>query len=185
MRLVLGLSILGLCLLATYRSISGAVIITDTLPLPTTAAPAVSQLQPAIEVPLTIDGAKTPHLISDDLAYTHFVLAVAVRSNPTTEEVERSERELSQIGLRANDLALLRSATAGVRDALDRIQAERTREGGGGEPGRSSEALKAEERTVLADALGRVQRALNGNAQDVLNTYIHEHVKRNITVHEM
>jgi hypothetical protein len=52
---------------------------------------------------IVVDGSKTPDQIPDDLAYRHFILAVAEHQSPTKDAVERREARLSPIGFSKQD----------------------------------------------------------------------------------
>lgn len=45
-------------------------------------------------LPLAIDGAKNPELISDEIAYAHFLSVVAIKSSPSPVETARETLRL-------------------------------------------------------------------------------------------
>lgn len=141
--------------------------------------------QASMVVPLVVDGAKTPQLVPDDLAYYHFILAVATPSNPSIEQVSRRTRELSHARLSQSDAAALVSALTGVSEELDRISIGRQQHNTTPERNDSLEVLKLREAQVLEAARARVQTSLTASGLARLESHIQEHVKRNIVIYEM
>lgn len=67
---------------------------------------------------VVVDGARTPDLIPDDLAYRHFILSIAERRNPSQAESRRREIRLKEIRLPGPDQDLLIAAVQGLREEL-------------------------------------------------------------------
>lgn len=59
--------------------------------------------QHVAQLPILVDGKKTPELIPDELAYTHFILTVAEHTSPTPEEVRRRDSRVLPIRLSKQD----------------------------------------------------------------------------------
>jgi hypothetical protein len=53
------------------------------------------QSQPAIQLPVAVDGSVTPGQIPDNLAYQHFFAAIAAHPFPSQQEAARQSAQLS------------------------------------------------------------------------------------------
>jgi hypothetical protein len=114
--------------LVSRSSVAGSPAHSDACPGPITletGAPETSYLQhpqPAYP-PGTIDGAKDPELIPDDVAYRLLFLAVAEPDHPTPEQSARARAKLRAAQLSEDDLKNIILAIASdykrARDALD------------------------------------------------------------------
>ena len=138
-------------------------------------------------LPIAADGAKNPELISDDLAYRHFIMAVAISERATERQIARRNAMLSLIGLEnADRLAMLKSV-ATVRASLDRITESRRRI-----PVKdmisvsvraSLAALKTEEDGIFRDARNRMAFSLSHDGSQRLDQHIQSRVKRRIVIY--
>jgi hypothetical protein len=81
------------------------------------AAGAAPQAQPAYP-PGTIDGAKNPELIPDDVAYKMLFLSLMEPENPSDAQKARQEAKLRMIGLSDNDKAGFLAKLGDFRDRL-------------------------------------------------------------------
>ncbi len=82
---------------------------------------------PNPDPPGTIDGAKNPELIPDEVAYRMIVLAVAEPADATDEQEERARAKLNAIGFSDDDAAAFLTLLAEFQTqakALDRQVAE-------------------------------------------------------------
>jgi hypothetical protein len=130
-------------------------------------------------LPLAVDGAKTPHLVPDRLAFHHLIVATAVASTPAPGELARREFMLSQAGLSSQDRNVFAIALTSVKDRLNEIEAERRSPRAA--PG-SSDQLRARQNRLLDDAHARIRAALNADALNRLDHYVNTHVKSRIRI---
>ncbi len=136
-------------------------------------------------VPL-VDGSKTPDQIPDDLAYRHFILAIAEHQNPSQHEYKRRDTRLDPIGFSKQDHDSCIFALAGLREELDAIEADRKTiqvTAAPGDPGVQSRltALKSQEGSAIAKVRSAL-RGLSAAGQALLENYIKVHVKTHIVI---
>lgn len=142
-------------------------------------------LAPRTLVPLAVDGAKTPELVPDDIAYYHFIMSAATTSNPSAEEVARRGRAIDRILLSQADSAALIGALAGVREELDRISISRRQLLGSADDESALQALKTRESSTLDAARTRLTTVLSVSGLAKLDLFIQQSVKRQIVIYEM
>lgn len=141
---------------------------------------------PAMQLPLTVDGAVTPELISDDLAFHHFLMAIAVADNATPDSpaVLRRDTLLARAGLVGTDRQSVANATSGLREELDQIalQQQQIRSS---TPNADAVALglKTAQDTALRTARERVMAALGSDSMSRLNSHIRLHTKKHIRIY--
>lgn len=102
-------------------------VVTGTPPQDPTATAQPQAPVGSPDPPGTIDGAKNPELIPDEVALRMIVLAVAEPANATEEQKERARAKLNPIGLNEEDVAAFLNLLAEFRtqaDALDKQVAE-------------------------------------------------------------
>jgi hypothetical protein len=103
------------------------VVVTGAPPQGPTATTGAQARIPKPDPPGTIDGAKNPELIPDEVAYRMIVLAVAEPPGASAEAKERARAKLNPIGLSEDDAAAFLGLLAEFRnqvDALDRQAAD-------------------------------------------------------------
>lgn len=130
-----------------------------------------------------VDGSSTPEQIPDDLAYQHFILAVAEHRNASKEAVTRRELRLKRVGLSLDDQARFVSALDGLREELDSIEQARSElaTNSGSQSELAYKALKSREAAAIAKArAGLAHVTADGRAR--LNDHIRTHVKKHITI---
>jgi hypothetical protein len=157
--------------------------LTITVAIATVATLSAQALQPQHTLSVIVDGSKTPDRIPDDLAYHHFVLAVAERQNPSKEEFTRRELRLRPVGLSKNDQDLCISALAGLREELDAV--ETARRAVIADAGATNDSALASLKARQDAAVAKVRAALRNmsvEGQSLLDGYIKTHVKRHITI---
>ncbi len=138
---------------------------------------------PQHNLSIVVDGSKTPELIPDDLAYRHFILAIAEPRSPTVEETKRRETRLIPIGLSASDYDLCISALAGLREKLDMIEAGRREALADTTEHRDSTLLTLKGQENMAITAVRVAlRRLSPDGQSRLDGYIRARVKQRIVL---
>lgn len=135
------------------------------------------------ELSVVVDGSKTPDRIPDDLAYRHFILAIAEHQNPTQSELTRREMRLAPIDLSKNDHDVCISALTGLRERLDAIEAARAAAFANNTTTRDSAltSLKAQEDAAIA-GVRLALRGMSSDGQSRLDGYIKTHVKRCIRI---
>jgi tRNA-binding EMAP/Myf-like protein len=82
--------------------------------------PADTQADPA-DPPGTIDGAKNPEMIPDDVALRMIVLAVAEPTNASEEQKQRARAKIASIGLSDEDAAAFLALLAQFQDEVDAV----------------------------------------------------------------
>jgi hypothetical protein len=130
-------------------------------------------------LPVLVDGAKTPDLISDDLAYRHFIEAIAVGDKPSLAEYERRESLLNQTQLSQFDRQALILSLQTLREDLDRVDQD-ARNAGMAE---TSTDFSGQRRTLLENARIRLATALSEDGQNRLAAFVQRHVKRHIVIY--
>lgn len=132
---------------------------------------------------VAVDGSKTPDQIPDDLAYRHFILAIAEHKNPSTQEYQRREARLAPMGLSPSDHDASIAALAGLRETLDQIQVSRNAISPG-DPTASSQFadLKSQEDAAIGIAVGLLRASLTLDGQARLGSYVRGHVKSRIVI---
>jgi hypothetical protein len=127
----------------------------------------------APKLSLAVDGKTNPEAVSDDLAYTHFLRAMASRTNAG---VVRRERVLKEAGLLPSDRAAFGTAIG----SLDVEMAAVTQQRIAGVPPDQS---KAAESKAVGDARARIFSKLSIDGVVRLDMYVREHVKRHIVIY--
>ncbi len=133
------------------------------------------------ELPVLVDGSKTPDQIPDDLAYHHFILSVAEHQKPAQIELTRRETRLRSVGLSAEDHARAISALAGLREKLDAIESARA-ENATALDSAVANALRAQEDAAIAGVRAALSR-MSPDGQSKLHDYMTTHVKRCIRIY--
>lgn len=136
-------------------------------------------------LPVAADGSKNPELISDALAYRHFIMAVAESDHPSQEGVLKRTAILAPIRLPAADADALVRALAGVKDALNEITEQRRSILPQEVAARSADLsnLKVREDDVLHRAAQRLRAALSAGGAEALDRHVREHVKSRIVIY--
>jgi hypothetical protein len=132
-----------LLLVTTRRSVgsqtaAGTVAACPVCPVPGRGATPTGA--PVTYPPGTIDGAKHPELIPDEVAYKMFFLSLLEPADPTLVQPARQEAKLRMIGLSTDDKAALLEALSDFQKGLADLK------------GRSDEILKATPNPVPGSA---------------------------------
>lgn len=143
-----------------------------------TATPGVTKhtiggAQSATSLPLLIDGAKTPELISDDLAYRQFIMATAGTAVATGDELARRNAFLDRVGLSATDREKFVSALASTGRDLDDATWNAI----------DARAKKARRDAVFGKARVDLGNALSPGGSARLLAHVREHVKPRIRIY--
>jgi hypothetical protein len=121
-------------------------------------------------------------LIPDDLAYRHFLMAVAEHTNASGEEIRRRESRLLPLRFSKQDHDFFISALETVREKLDEIDSDRSTLNNAASES-ALETLKRQEDSALTGAAERVRSALTPAGLASLDEYIRETVKRQIVIY--
>ena len=128
-----------------------------------------------------VDGSVNPERIPDDLAWRHFLCAVASHSSPTAAESKLQKAQLIPLGLEASDSQLLTIELGRMQTQIDSIQSsmETTNPGDAS----SLAALKQQRDALVAQTIVKVNSILSADGLSRLRTYITNTVKRNIVIY--
>lgn len=134
--------------------------------------------------PILINGAESPELISDELAYQHFIKSISNAEMSATQVVYPRDAILASMGLSRTDRAALIVALGDVWQQLDTIDKGRQRPPSNAtNVGPHLADLQRQENAVLDNARVRLRSSLSEEGRDRLDTYIRDDVKRHIIVY--
>jgi len=187
MKRFLLLAALAVCLGFVALRASGVRAATPTPQAPTTADEAAHAVHAnAIgSLPVAVDGAKEPEKIPMDLAYRHFISALA---GPRSEEdesedvIDRRRTHSKRMGLSDEDQAALVAAVRGLGDELNGIERAQRSATTGGNGTIDLAALRSQERDLLDGARVRIGLGLSADGAARLEEYVQEHVRKRITI---
>jgi hypothetical protein len=134
---------------------------------------------PVQKLEVKADGAKNPNLISDDRAYTHFLISTIGNGE---KDVARREALLARAGLTKGDRAAYTEAIAELGVQLPIAMAQRGTAVRNESPSEYQSALE-KERVLIDAARLRVGAALTPVASAALDAYIQKQVKPHIVVY--
>jgi hypothetical protein len=155
----------------------GGLLTAFALSAQSTAAPPAGAVTQLVVI---VDGSKNPEQIPDNLAYKHFLMAVATHEQPVPEEQKRQEAFLKDVGLSGSDEKTIALALGKMTTQLEAIQAARVASDGA--PA-SLVALKAQEDALISGVITQVRQALTSEGQLSLNQYVTGTVKKNIKIY--
>lgn len=138
------------------------------------------------QLPALVDGSKTPDQISDNLAYQHFLTAVAAHPSPSTQEQARQAAQLLPLHLSPADQQGLILVLAPFRTQLDQIEsgiAHLTNAALGSNTPAQLANLKAQESALLATTLPNLRLSLTSDGVSHLDQYVKTHVKAHIVIY--
>ena len=134
----------------------------------------------ASALPVMVDGSKSPELISNELAYRHFILSVAEHANPSEMELERRASRLRPIGLNEQDKQLLTLALSNLREELDAVNNNRLP--AGGDVTNLTTFLNTE-RSSLDSARRAIKGKISAQGQVLLDAFVFLNVKKGIVIY--
>lgn len=154
------------CLAQGARAMHGAHVMSDSLVL-------------------LVDGSKAPASIPDQVAYRHFLTAVAEPASPTPVQADHQKVRLAPIGLSDADHAAFTSLLAQLRAQLDAIQQARNSADSLADTQMLSAyaALKTQEDMLFATTVSALGTTLSGNGQAQLDRYVKQVVKTKIKIY--
>jgi hypothetical protein len=134
-----------------------------------------------MQLVVQVDGSVNPERIPDDLAWRHFLCAVASHPSPTAFESKLQKAQLTPLGLAASDSQLLTIELGRMLTQIDPIQASMETTN----PGDSAAlaALKQQREALVAQTIVKVNSILSPDGLSRLRTYIANTVKRNIVIY--
>jgi len=142
---------------------------------------AFGQQKTQMQLVVQVDGSVNPGRIPDDLAWRHFLCAVASHSSPTAAESSRQKAQLAPLGLPAADSQLLTIELGRMQTQLDAIQSSLQLTNPGDSAART--ALKQQSDELMAQTILKVNSILSPDGLSLLRTYITNTVKRNIVIY--
>lgn len=132
-------------------------------------------------LPLLIDGSKTPELISDSVAFGHFVRVTAVPTDMPDEALTRQRLVLAPLQLSDLDRQVLLQTLQSVRESLDQLEMQRRAVSRSSAERRATIGrLAQEEAQTFENARGHLDRVLTPAGASRLNAYLRTEVKRRI-----
>jgi hypothetical protein len=129
---------------------------------------------------VTIDGAKNPELIPDDLAYAHFIRATA--SSATPQAVQRREALLTRAGLTRDERQSYAQALGDVQARLDAVRVQLGAAAASATPDERAQ-LQRVENDIIADARESLRSGLGAAASARLDEHVQTHVKSRIRIY--
>ena len=136
------------------------------------------------QTPAMVDGSQTPELVSDEIAYRHFVMAAAAPDVPTSDERARRAGYLARIGLSVDDRNKAITALATVRDGLEMLKLEQARLTGDSPDSQAARvALKVQRDAILQSAVTRLRGSLSPEGANRVDAFVMHHVKRKIKIY--
>jgi hypothetical protein len=148
------------------------------------STPAAQHADHVMTLPAAVNGAETPELISDQLAFRHFILAVVVPQNASDEDASRRDRVLKRVGLSSEDCSAFVRALQGLAEQLTANSEEAKRLSS--QPVASSknlDALRTQRLALLDIARFQVGTSLSASGRTKLDSYLRGHVKRRIVIY--
>ena len=151
-------------------------------------APLLAQHTPASHtLVVSVDGSKHPEQIPDELAYQHFIRAVAENAETTSEEKSRQLSRLARIQLSDPDTANLISILSKIKEKLDALGVRRARADSLTFPttlhlNPELEQLKRDEDSLISTAIQEIRNSLTPDGWERLDAHIKDHVKSHIVI---
>lgn len=137
----------------------------------------------AVTLVVIADGSKNPELISDEMAYSHYLIAIAELSNASAEERLRQSTQLAAVGLSPADSAIITARLGVLRGDLDQIAAARAATAPASPTSPESDRLKASETVAVRSAIADVKAMLTTDGVARLDKHVGSYVKRHIVVY--
>jgi hypothetical protein len=139
----------------------------------------MSQSGSSNQLPVLVDGSKTPDKIPDNLAYQHFFAAVAAHPSPSAQELARQNAQLLPLNLSTADRQNLVQALAVFRTGLDPIGAALRSQP---TPAQAA-SLRQQKDELLANARTALSSSLTADGLGKLDEYVKTRVKKHIIIY--
>ena len=174
------LGILGCCTLLIPSLLAGGGSVSNGAATRSSTAPH-RMVRPTPQN-LLIDGSKTPQLISDALAYRHFLSAVATTKDAGVTSARRTDAIIRTIGLTAADSQVFIDRLDTLRRSLDAAQARSV--ANPHVPGRGSILRRARD-AALDETAECLEGELSREGRTLLANYVRNTVKSRIRVYQL
>ncbi|MGB9611858.1 MAG: hypothetical protein ACPL7M_12880 [Bryobacteraceae bacterium] len=138
------------------------------------------------QLPILVDGDRTPEAIPDDLAWAHFLAAIALEENALERDRKRQEAQLRPLGLEPDHQAALKRILAGLKTALKENERALEKAAQGAqtlETSRRIASLLAQRKQLSSAAVGDLRRTLPEEAFARIENHVRTHVKRRIVIY--
>jgi hypothetical protein len=132
------------------------------------------------KMPPAVKGSENPELISDDIAYRHFIKATAYTTS--AEQLERRHFFLARARLDPADRNAYTNAVGRVATEIDEVARQR-QTGAGLLPQATLQSLKGTEDEAFASARRRIRAALSPQGVARLDAHINEYIKPRISLY--
>ena len=149
--------------------------LTPAASAPASAPPQVAQPDP----PGTIDGAKNPELIPDEVAYRLVLLAMAEPENATDAQKARFQAKVAPAGLDENDIQALFGVLAPFQTQVDSLSAQSSQilardpiPPSGSPDYQQLVQLGQQKDTALAQAIGALPARLSSDGATKLQAFV-------------
>jgi len=140
----------------------------------------------APDLPVLVDGAKTPDRIPDELAYAHFLVAVAVEEDAPEEDRNRQAALLLPLDLEANERQLLVAILGRLKLKLNETEASLRDAAGAAQDPQTSRRVATileQRKQAIAAAVAEIRRSLSPSVVDRLDRHIQNRVKPKIVIY--
>ena len=139
---------------------------------------------PTTSLPVAVDGARTPELISDELALRHFIQAVSITTHDAESDSKRQNALLSLIGLSGEDTEQIILAVHNLDATLDALNTTRTSYPVvTSEHAEPVETIRHQERALIDAAIANVMSRLSTEGRSQLLAFVQGRVKRRIVIY--
>lgn len=138
------------------------------------------------QLPVLVDGDRTPEAIPDDLAYTHFLSAIALEAGASEEARKRQDAQLRPLGLKPDHQEALKRILAALKAGLNETERGLQEAGQGVQTPESSRriaSLLEQRRQLAAGAAAEIRRSLPEEAFARIEEHVRTHVKRRIVIY--
>jgi hypothetical protein len=138
------------------------------------------------QLPILVDGSKTPDQIPDALAYQHYFTAIAAHPSPSAQEQARQAAQLLVLHLSPADQQVLIASLAPFRTQLDQIEAGWVQLAGAPTNANAAAqftALRAQQSALAAATLANLRQSLTSDGASSLDQYVKTHVKAHIVIY--
>jgi hypothetical protein len=146
----------------------------------TASGAGAQESSPVTKLVVVVDGSKSPEQIPDDLAWRHFLLALAAHAQPSAQEKNRQKAQFAPLGLSDADRQELVHQLGLMTAQLEAIDAERQASDGSDV---SVAGFKARYDAAVSQAVASVRAALSDDGLIRFSRYIADTVKRNIKIY--
>jgi hypothetical protein len=138
------------------------------------------------QLPVLVDGSKTPDQIPDSLAYQHYFMAVAAHPSPSTDEQNRQAAQLLPLQLSPADQETLILRLASFRTQLDQLE-NNLANSANATPAPNAPSQVAspnvQQAALATAALADLRQSLTPDGASRLDQYVQTRVKAHIMIY--